>query len=581
MLSLVVGTTTGVGQEAPKPEPTALQAKPQPQSSSTILTEAAKKLPTIAESSEYKATSTSAQVVSFCDSLAQSYPQVVHRTSLGTSHEGKDIPLLILSNPLVTDASVATKRAKEQEQLIFLAIGNIHAGEVDGKEALLALARDLAAQAVATPQRTLLNNCVFVIVPNFNPDGNDRFEKGNRPGQVGPENGQGQRENAQGFDLNRDFIKLESPEARALVAFMNSWDPDIFIDAHTTDGSFHRYIMTYAGIGSMSGEPELVDFSREELLPQIGERFKHYGKESGWESFFYGNFDAEFEAATNQSRKHTRWETFPAEGRYAVRYVGLRSRFSILTESYSYAPYKDRVLAHTLFIRSALEESLSKRPIIRGLIEVADERTLLAGKVGGHPVSIRSKMVAAPTPVTVKGYVERFENGRSLPTSEHAEYTVEHFDRFESALDVPRPVAYIMPPTCSHIAEKLLQHGIPVQQIAQAATLQVGSYTITKAQPASRIFQGHTLLKIEAKIHEPAPKDIPAGSFLISTHHTLGNLIVYLLEPQSEDGLAVWNYFDAYLKPESEYPVWRLMDAATLPSITTTRYEVKSTPKPQ
>jgi len=558
----------------------AISSTPEAPSLTTILREAAEKLPTVAESSEYKATSTSAEVVSFCDTLAQTYPHVVYRTSLGTSHAGRDIPLLILSNPLVKDAQEAKKRVKEHEQLIFLAIGNIHAGEVDGKEALMALARDLAVQAWATPRHTLLNKSVVVVVPNFNPDGNDKFAKDNRPGQVGPENGQGQRENAQGFDLNRDFVKLESPEARALVAFMNSWDPDVFIDAHTTDGSFHRYIMTYAGVGSMTGEPELVDYSREELLPQIGERFKHYGQSHKWECFFYGNFDAEFEAAANQPRKHTRWETFPAEGRYAVRYVGIRSRFSILTESYSYAPYKDRVLAHTLLIRSALEESLAKRPIIRGLIEVADERTLLAGEVGGHPVSIRSKMVAAPKPVSIKGYVERFENGRSLPTSEHAEYTVEHFDRFESALDVPRPVAYIMPPSCSNIADKLLQHGIEVEQIAQATTLQVGSYSITKAQPASRIFQGHTLVKIEAKIHEPVSREIPAGSFLVRTHHKLGNLIVYLLEPQSEDGLAVWNYFDAFLKPESDYPVWRLMDATILKSMTTSRYESRATAKP-
>jgi hypothetical protein len=213
--SLVVGICTAQAacQEVLPTPPAAAEVKsvsvqPAEKSLANILKDAAEKLPTVAESSDYKATSTSAQVVAFCDTLAQMYPQVVYRTSLGTSHEGREIPLMILSHPRVQDPQEARKRARSQEQLIFLAIGNIHAGEVDGKEALLAFARDLATQAAANPNRSLLSNCVFVVVPNFNPDGNDRFAKDNRPGQVGPEDGQGQRQNAQGFDLNRDFIKL-------------------------------------------------------------------------------------------------------------------------------------------------------------------------------------------------------------------------------------------------------------------------------------------------------------------------------------------------------------------------------------
>src|SRR5690606_9355375 len=91
----------------------------------------------------------------------------------------------------------------------------------------------------------LLKDLVLAFVPNFNPDGNDRMGKGTRPGQKGPEEGQGVRENAQGLDLNRDYVKLESPEVRALVRFMNEWDPAVVLDAHTTNGSFHRYTLTY------------------------------------------------------------------------------------------------------------------------------------------------------------------------------------------------------------------------------------------------------------------------------------------------------------------------------------------------
>src|SRR5262249_50083186 len=142
-----------------------------------------------------------------------------------------------------------------------------------------------------------------------NADGNERISKDNRTSQAGPPEGVGTRANAQGFDLNRDFVKLESPEVRALVRFFNRWDPAVFIDCHTTNGSYHRYTITYEGGRSLAGDARLVAFLRDTLLPGVTRRLEAQHK---YKSYFYGNFTPD--------RKS--WLTVPATPRYGIHYAG-------------------------------------------------------------------------------------------------------------------------------------------------------------------------------------------------------------------------------------------------------------------
>ena len=200
---------------------------------------------TVAERSGFKATARHAEVVALCEALAKSSP-LIRLTELGKSGEGRSLPLMIVSNPPVA----TPEEAKASGKLVVFLFGNIHAGEVDGKEALPMLVRDL----VARPDHPLFKQLILAVAPIYNADGNERVSKDNRPGQVGPEEGMGQRENAQGLDLNRDFMKLDAPETRALVRFLNAWDPALTIDTHTTNGSHHRYTITYEGPKNPAGD---------------------------------------------------------------------------------------------------------------------------------------------------------------------------------------------------------------------------------------------------------------------------------------------------------------------------------------
>ena len=124
------------------------------------------------------------------------------------------------------------------------------------------------------PHPPLLKDVILAVAPIYNTDGNERVSKTNRPGQVGPEEGMGQRANARGLDLNRDFIKLEAPETRGLVRFLNEWNPHLFIDTHTTDGSYHRYMVTYEGPKNPAGDPKIMGFMRQTFFPEVSASFE-------------------------------------------------------------------------------------------------------------------------------------------------------------------------------------------------------------------------------------------------------------------------------------------------------------------
>ncbi len=313
-------------------------------------------------------------------------------TELGRSAEGRPLPLLVLADPPVHSALEAARSGK----LVALAIGNIHAGEVCGKEALPMLASEI----LATPHHPLLKDLVIALAPIYNADGNERVSKQNRPGQIGPEEGMGQRANARGLDLNRDFIKLEAPETRALVQFFNTWKPHLFIDTHTTNGSYHRYTITYEGPKNPAGDPRIIAFARSEFFPEVTREFE---KRTGLQAYYYGNF----------SRDHTQWTTYPAEGRYGTTYAGMRNRLAVLSEAYAYAPYKDRVLATRDFVRECLIQAAAHKDQIIRLLDDADRAVVKSGQAPGKDrVPIRSEARPLPNPEPILGYVEREENGR-------------------------------------------------------------------------------------------------------------------------------------------------------------------------
>jgi dipeptidyl-peptidase-4 len=526
---------------------------------------------TIAESSDFQASSMSEQVVTLLDEIASRSPYAF-RTSMGTTFEGRDMPMIVLSNPRVSSPQEAQKLADEQGRAVVFIFGNIHAGENDAKEAYLMLARELALVGTEhdAPQRkemvpdaeALLKQLVIIIAPNYNADGNDIIKpiEVARPGQAGPAQGAGQRHNAMDRDLNRDFGKLETPEGRNLVRAVHEWNPHVIIDGHTTNGSWHHYLMTYAGPKVPAGDERLITWTRDVFFKRIDEAMLRTHQQH---TFFYGDFEGEYDATDpnvpdGTFRVHTKWTTFPAVPRYSTGYFGLRNRIGILSESYSYSSYHDRIVGSRALALEVLREVAKDRANVRAMVQAADEDGAGKGATGKREIAIRGAAAKAPERAQVLGYVEERRAGKWTNTGEHRSYDVEVWNRYEPTQTVSRPLAYAFTSDVPAAIANLRMHGIKLDVLQEPKQVQIEQYTIESASPASRAFQGHVLLTAEAALAKQS-LTLPAGTTIVHTNQPLGTLAVYLLEPESEDGLLTWNFFDEWAKPGAVFPVVRVV----------------------
>ncbi len=504
---------------------------------------------TVAERSEFKRTATYHDVMQLCPILAQS--DKIRLTTMGHTSQGRPLPLLVIGNNPPASADQLTE-SQNRDKLVVFALANIHAGEVCGKEALLMLAREFADGQHAE----LLDDLILLFAPIYNADGNQPMDATNRPGQHGPDGGMGQRANAQGLDLNRDHIKLESPEARGFVKLLTQWDPAIVIDTHTTNGSYHQYTLTYDGPRNAAAPAELISYVRDDFLPEVGRRME---SDTGYKSFHYGNF----------SPDHTRWNTYPAWPRYGTQYVAARGRISILSEAYAYASYRDRVMVTKQFVLGCCQLAAERKPVIRSLLQ--DEATAWRTADTSHPrpIAIRSEAKPLDRTFTALGYEEdeatQAAPRGTLPPNKR-EYPDVQFVGVESPTAVvSRPYAYVVPAELTDVIDNLQRHGIQLDVLREDISLNVQSYEILNVDRADQPFQKHRLVEVTTKAVD-GEKMCSAGSVVVRTDQRLGRLAILLLEPMSQDGLVTWNFLDASLQPGSVYPIVRLEESTPLPT---------------
>jgi hypothetical protein len=511
------------------------------------------------ELTNYRETSHYSDVRSFLDSLrALRAPVVIG--SIGKTSEGREIPYVLASRPLVFTPSAA----KQLGRPIVYVQGNIHAGEVEGKDALLALIRDLSFSS----RPNVLDSIVLIAVPIYNADGNERFapQSVNRTEQNGPEM-VGIRANAQNLDLNRDYVKAEAPETRASLAMFNAWDPDVFLDLHTTDGSFHGYALTY----SPSLSPAAVFggvYARDSLLPVLRSRMR---LRDGFEVFDYGNFVSDGRGLVADTTVPEGWETYDSRPRFGTNYYGIRGRIGILSEAYSHDTLERRIASTYAFVKETLSLVAEKGPAIRSLSARADSQPVAWGRSPDslQMVAVRSELIASPPKLDVirEDLVRTGDSSLTQPgvprgerrTGQYRTVRMPVYDRFTSTLDRVPPAAYVIGPEDTAIVALLRLHGIRVDRSDSAWTARGESFAIDSIITSPRAFQGHHETRLKGH-WERGLQSLPSSSFIVSTAQPRGTLIVYLLEPESDDGFATWNFFDSRLRKGGRYPVKRIFE---------------------
>lgn len=490
---------------------------------------------TTAETSNYLSTSRYADVMSFIGAIQRADPDIRVET-FATTNEGRALPLVVVG-------PYTPRSARASGKPVVFIMANIHAGEVEGKEAAQQLLRDLVST-----HRKLRDDLVILIAPIYNADGNEQISPEHRKTQMGPLNGVGVRENAQGLDLNRDYMKLESPEARGLVAnVLDRWDPLLTVDLHTTNGSYHGYQLTYAPTLNPNADDDIVDFERGTLLPHIREAMK---ERHGKETYYYGNF-------VEQLQPEKGWYTFDNRPRFGNNYAGLRNRFTILSEAYSYIGFGARIEVTYQFLHEILAAAVKYGGKMQRIAAKADERIargklrkqglrfeLAKWKDGVEILWERSVAAAegqgAPDPWT--------EHGAIVRTGEIVPMKMPDYGIFKPTEREDVPWAYLF--DNEHAAEILRTHGIAVEKLDADTKLDAERFAVKDETHAEHEFQHHHEVTVLGK-WKSSSETFPAGTFLVRTNQPLARLIFYLLEPRSDDGLVNWNV----LEPEK---VWRI-----------------------
>ena len=486
-----------------------------------------------------KETSSWADVTTFLDSLERRGAPFRFGT-LGTSTEGRRVPFVIAAAPGVQGPA----DAQASGRVVVWLQGDIHGGEVEGKEVAQMVLRDIAFGSL----RPLLDSVVLLVVPIYNPDGNDTWADGsiNRPGQNGPAI-VGRNTTGLGLNLNRDYVKMEAPETRGAAALIDAWQPDFFIDLHTTNGSYHGYALTYAP-GLNPNDTPANAYIRDRFLPAIRQRMK---SRHDLETFPYGNFRNQMPDSLVLG-----WETYDARPRFGTNWTGLRGRMAILSEAYSNDPFPVRITSTYAFVQEILTLVAAERSGIKRL-------NAQSARIRPDSVAVRS-VLAPPTEQPVIAEITTAAGDGDGPfarrsrTGQFRTVRMPVYGRFVASRREARPVAYLVPASLPDVAALLVRQGVQVERLTASWQGQAERFRIDSITAQPYAFEGHRTVTLEGAWLGAEPYDAAAGSYLVRTDQPLGTLASYLLEPASEDGVVTWNFVDRLLTLRAPYPIARV-----------------------
>src|SRR5436190_4365107 len=376
--------------------------------------------------------------------------------------------------------------------------------------------------------KPLLGKLIILIAPIYNADGNEKIDVNNRSAQNGPIAGVGVRENSKGYDLNRDYIKLDSPEARALINLCNRWDPHLTVDLHTTNGSYHGYHLTYSQPLNPNTSAAILSYHRDKMLPAITRAML---KNHNFRSYYYGNFPRFTNLPTPGEK--TRWEAFTHQPRIGQNYHGLRNRLTILSEAYSYLTFKRRVEVTESFVEEIFKYAAANALEILQLTKRADDETV-SGFSSNKTIEqgVEFEMRPLPKPVDILiGEVVKVKNPRSgkdmtaMVEDKFKPVRMDDYGIFGATRSVSAPRAYIFKPEkdMQVVIEKLLQHGIAVEELTAPLFAEVDVFTIGTVTRAQRPFQNHNEVKLTGE-YKKASMTFPAGTIIVRTAQPLGIL---------------------------------------------------------
>jgi len=446
-------------------------------------------------------------------------------------HTGQGRPLYVVV--AARGRAFSPKALRKNGHPTLLVQAGIHSGEIDGKDAGLMLLRDICFRGKAS----LLDRANLLFVPIFNADGHERSSEWNRPNQRGPVR-QGWRTTAQNLNLNRDYMKADAPEMQAMLRLINQWSPTLYLDIHVTDGIDQQYDITFGyngDSGAFSWSPHISQWLNEVYRPSTEAALKAMGHIPG--QFF--EVSDEMDVAKGLSAG-------PSLPRYSNGYGDLRHLPTVLVETHSLKPYRQRVLGTYVLLEASLRTlGTQGNALQRAVAADAAAAPAAVPLNGGKTTDERKAMDFLGI---------SFETYASPATGTNEIRwlgTPKLYSRLpiileKADVEVARPKAYWVPVTKPEVIARLKLHGIRIETQPAPRTMTLEMYRLLNPQPQTNDgfhpYEGRYTLKTSVKA-EIRQETFPAGSVRVPTAQPLGDLAVALLEPQSSDSFLAWGFF--------------------------------------
>lgn len=494
---------------------------------------------THAERTNYRETPTYDDTIAFAKRLDAASP-LIRYTSFGLSGEGRELPLLIACE----GDSFTPATARQAGKAVVLIQACIHSGEPDGKDAGFALLRDIA---ITKTLPGLLKNVVVLFIPIYNTDGHERSSPYNRINQNGPAD-MGWRATTTNQNLNRDYMKADTPETRSWLALWNEWNPDLFIDCHVTDGADYRYNITYHFEHHEGIAPSVLAWQRNVMDGKVLPATEDAGNVVSWYLEFADNRD--FGKGIRD---------FNGSPRFSTGYVPLRNRAAVLIETHMIKDYRSRVIGTYDLLRFTLAEVNRDPQGLLDAVDAADEQTLAQSRTdeGRRKVPINFELTDKTVPYHLKALEYRTEPSdvsgdvRVIFGTKPLDVTVPMYNTFRVTKEVTPPLYYIVPPQWTEVIAVLRTHGLRLQPTSEATTMEIESYRFRDVQWPAGPFEGRFMPKFKTELITER-RTFPPGSVIVPLDNNLAKLAINLLEPDAPDSLMAWGFFNAVFE-QKEY----------------------------
>ncbi|NNE66959.1 MAG: M14 family metallopeptidase, partial [Pyrinomonadaceae bacterium] len=492
---------------------------------------------TTAESTNYQKTPRYAETIAYSKRLDASSRLIAYK-SFGKSSEGRDLPLLIAASGGEFDPVLAKKSGKA----VILVQAAIHSGESDGKDAGLALLRDIA---VTGSRKGLLTNTIILFVPIYNVDGHELFSRFNRINQNGPDE-MGFRANSANQNLNRDYLKVDTEETRSWLALWNRWDPDFFIDCHVTDGADFRYNITFEFAHHGEIAPELRDWMREHFENQIVPSVEAEG-----------NLLSRYIQMLNRFEPMRGIASFIATPRFATGYSPLRDRNGLLIEAHSVKPYKSRVRGTYDVLWKSIEHIGENKASLFAANLAAERRADSIKSETADDFVLAQRIGNKAREYLFKGWRTASEDSaisgakKIIYTNEPKDYKVPQYDTAVPVKTVKPPHFYIVPPQWREVIKRLEYHGVPHLVLSDEASYITENMRLVEPKWRSRPFEGRLTLSVKSERFSKLTK-YPKGSVVVPVKGSGGKVAMHWLEPEGPDSAVYWGFFNAIFE-QKEY----------------------------